>query len=104
VDQPRCEDRGVGHRLARHRPALARPLVTETEIKSIATKLAGIARVPADADPADKAELFRQLGLKLTYHPGTRVVEAEIGSAPLWVIRECPRSVCTQKANTWYLC
>jgi len=22
-----------------------------------------------EADPADKAEIFRQLGLKLTYHP-----------------------------------
>ena len=28
------------------------------------------------ADPHDKAEVFRQLGLKLTYHPGRRLVEA----------------------------
>jgi site-specific DNA recombinase len=72
----------ASYALARRRPATARPRMTETEIKSIVEKLADIARVLADADPADKAEIFRQLGLKLTYHPGRRVVEAEIDSAP----------------------
>ena len=31
-----------------------------------------------DADPDDKAEIFRQSGLKLTYHPGQRLVQAQI--------------------------
>jgi hypothetical protein len=30
-----------------------------------------------DADSNDKPEIFRQLGLKLTYHPGRRIVEAQ---------------------------
>ena len=34
-----------------------------------------------DADPADKAETFRRLGLKLTYHPGQRLVQATVEPA-----------------------
>ncbi|HWG02385.1 MAG TPA: hypothetical protein VG164_11160, partial [Trebonia sp.] len=48
----------------------------------VVEELADIARVLSDADANDKAEIFRQLGLKLTYHPGRRIVEAEIDSAP----------------------
>jgi hypothetical protein len=72
--------------------------MTGTEIKSIATKLADIARVLAGADPADKAEVFRQLGLRPTYHPGRRVVEAEIDSAPCGLfesVRGPSRTLCT---------
>jgi len=43
------------------------------------------------ADPDDKAEIFRQLGLKLTYHPGRRLMEEEIKSPCSLVFRECPR-------------
>lgn len=57
--------------------------MTEAEIKAIVDKLAEIAVLLQDADPDDKAEVLRQLGLKLTYHPGRRLVEAEI-SAPHW--------------------
>jgi hypothetical protein len=50
--------------------------MTEAEIRSIIEKLADIARVLSDADPYDKSEIFRQLGLRLTYHPGRQLVEA----------------------------
>lgn len=52
--------------------------MTEAEIKAIVDKLADIARVLRDADPEDKGEIFRQLGLKLTYHPGRRLVQAKV--------------------------
>ena len=52
--------------------------MTEAEIKAIVDKLADIARVLHDADPEDKGEIFRQLGLKLTYHPGRRLVQAQV--------------------------
>jgi site-specific DNA recombinase len=55
--------------------------MTEAEIRSIVEKLADIAQVLRDADPNDKSEIFRQLGLKLTYHPGRRLVEAKIQPA-----------------------
>jgi hypothetical protein len=67
--------------------------------ETIATKLADVARVLADANPADKAEIFHQLGLKLTYYPGRRVVEAEIDSAPCGFSRVSEVRL-HQKANT----
>ena len=52
--------------------------MTEAEIRAIVDKLADISGVLRDAEPDDKAEIFRQLGLKLTYHPGRRLVEAKV--------------------------
>jgi hypothetical protein len=37
--------------------------MSEAEIKAIVNRLANLARVLADADPNDKSEIFRQLGL-----------------------------------------
>ena len=62
----------------RKAPAAPRQRMTEAEIRSIVDKLADLARVLRGADPNDKSEIFRQLGLKLTYHPGRRLVEAKI--------------------------
>ena len=59
-------------------PAATARRMSEAEIKSIVDRLADIARVLIDADPEDKAEVFRQLGLKLTYHPGRKLVEANV--------------------------
>jgi hypothetical protein len=39
--------------------------------------------VPRDADPADKAEIYSQLGLRLTYQPGRRIIRAEDASTRL---------------------
>jgi len=66
------------YEIGRRQVAKARERMTEREIKSIVDKLADIARVLADADADDKSEIFRRLGLKLTYHPGRRLVEARI--------------------------
>jgi site-specific DNA recombinase len=69
--------------------------MTEAEIKAIVDKLAGIARVLYDADSDDKAEIFRQLGLRLTYHPGRQLVQAEV-EVPSIGKRQCPRTGCTK--------
>ena len=64
------------------RPAGAKQRrMSEAEIKAIVDRLADLARVLQEADPNDKSEIFRQLGLKLTYHPGREVVEAQITPA-----------------------
>jgi site-specific DNA recombinase len=62
--------------MRRSEPRLRR--MTAAEIKAIVDKLTDIARVLHEADPEDKGEIFRQLGLKLTYHPGRRLVQAEV--------------------------
>jgi site-specific DNA recombinase len=55
--------------------------MSEAEIKAIVERLGDLVRVLADADPNDKSEIFRQLGLKLTYHPGRQIVEAQVQPA-----------------------
>lgn len=67
----------AGYRLST-RPAVPRPRMTEAEIRTIVGKLAQVASVLHDANPDEKAEIFRQLGLKLTYHPGRRLVRATV--------------------------
>ncbi|WP_018223650.1 hypothetical protein [Salinispora pacifica] len=54
------------HRLAR------------AEITALVTALGDIAAVLRDADPADKAKVYRQLGLRLNYQPETQTVRAEV--------------------------
>jgi site-specific DNA recombinase len=58
--------------------------MTEQEIDAIVEKLADIAHVLTEADPDDKAEIFWQLGLKLTYHPGRRLVKVQIEASQHW--------------------
>ncbi|MBM0206038.1 hypothetical protein JNW90_25725 [Micromonospora sp. STR1s_5] len=40
--------------------------------------LGDITAVLRDADPADKAEVYRQLGLRLNYQPETQTVRAVV--------------------------
>jgi site-specific DNA recombinase len=53
-----------------------RKRMTEQEIRATVDKLANVVRVLSEADADDKSEIFCQLGLKLTYQPGRRIVEA----------------------------
>jgi hypothetical protein len=58
--------------------------MTDAEIKAIVERLADLARVLADADPNEKSQIFRQLGLRLTYHPGRELMEAQVMPAECW--------------------
>jgi hypothetical protein len=60
--------------------------MTEADIRAIVDRLAEVANVLADANPDDKAEIFRQLGLRLTYRPGERLVRATIKPDNHWQI------------------
>jgi site-specific DNA recombinase len=55
--------------------------MSEEEIKAIVDRLGDLVLVLAGADSSDKSEIFRQLGLKLTYHPGREIVEAQVQPA-----------------------
>jgi hypothetical protein len=52
------------------------------EIHTLVAALGDLRAVIRTADPADKAEVYRQLGLKLTYHPETQTVRAEANLDP----------------------
>ncbi|MCM3885556.1 recombinase family protein [Frankia sp. R82] len=55
----------------------ARPRLTRPQIKSLIDGLGGLLKVLREADPADKAEIYRELGLKLTYDHETEMITAE---------------------------
>lgn len=44
-----------------------------------------------DADPADKAEVYRQIGLTPTYHPQEKRVAAEARPNSIMYVGVCPR-------------
>ena len=52
--------------------------MTSEQIKSIVERFASIAAVIRDADPADKAEIYRGLNLMLTYQPEAQTVRAQV--------------------------
>ncbi|WFF00263.1 hypothetical protein [Micromonospora sp. WMMD964] len=52
--------------------------MSRAEITPLVTALGDITTVLRDADPADKAEVYRQLGLRLNYQPETQTVRAEV--------------------------
>jgi hypothetical protein len=60
------------------RTATGRRQLSRDDLEAIVAAFADIARVVREADPADKAELYAQLKLTLTYQPGQRLVEATV--------------------------
>jgi site-specific DNA recombinase len=54
--------------------------------------LGDVRAVLADADPREKGDVYRRLGLRLTYRPGDRTVRAETSLDPhSWGYGSCPR-------------
>jgi hypothetical protein len=90
-------------------PQRAAPSMSRDEIVSVVTALSDLLTVLRRADPADKAEIYTQIDLRLTYQPSNRTVRAEahISSAQHWQfesvrgpsrrLRTCPLS-----AVNWY--
>lgn len=56
--------------------------MTRDEIARLVRSLSDLATVVRQADPEDKAEIYRQLGLQLTYSPGHDTFRAEITPDP----------------------
>jgi hypothetical protein len=92
---PRGSAEKATHALVMRRSGKPRPRMTEQEIKAVVDKLADVARVLSEADADDKSEIFRQLGLKLTYRPGRRIVEAKIEPAPHGFFESVRGPTCT---------
>ena len=60
------------------RTATGRRQMSRDDIAAIVAAFADLAQVVKEADPADKADLYAQLKLTLTYQPGRRPVEASV--------------------------
>ena len=51
--------------------------MTQEQISDLVTRLGDILTVLHEADPADRAEVYQQLGLRLTYHPAEQKVRVQ---------------------------
>jgi hypothetical protein len=60
------------------RTSTGRRQLSQDDIAAIVAAFADLAQVVREADPADKADLYAQLKLTLTYQPGQRLVEATV--------------------------
>ena len=60
--------------------------MSRDEIKGIVEALGGLLKILRSADAADVAEIYRQLGLTLTYDHKTRQALAEVQPAPVGVV------------------
>lgn len=56
--------------------------MSRDEITAEVQALSGLPRILRSADPADKLEIYREVGLKMTYNHKTRTVSAEIAPKP----------------------
>jgi hypothetical protein len=61
-----------------------RQRMTRDEIAALARTLGDAWATLQDADPADKAEVDRQLGLELTYRPSEKLVEVKAEPPGIW--------------------
>jgi hypothetical protein len=71
--------------------ASGRRRITREEITSLVNALGDLMTVLTEADPADMAEVYQQLGLTLTYDPAAKRVKAEARPESIMYVRECPR-------------
>ncbi|RSN03136.1 recombinase family protein [Nonomuraea sp. WAC 01424] len=63
---------------AQLRQSSGRRRMTREEIHAVMIALGDLVKVIQEADPLDKAELYAQLGLRLTYRPQKQLVEAQV--------------------------
>jgi hypothetical protein len=65
--------------------------MTASEINSIVSAFGSILDVLRDADPADKAEIYSGVGLRLTFQPARNAVIAEAAPPAIMYEGLCPR-------------
>jgi site-specific DNA recombinase len=65
--------------------------LTSEEITAMVAAISDIVALLGSADPADKAELYAQLGLRLTYNVGLRTVTARAEVGRICTKGSCPR-------------
>ncbi|MEV4523825.1 hypothetical protein AB0J77_26675 [Micromonospora tulbaghiae] len=65
--------------------------MSQGEVTTLVTALGGITTVLRSADPADKAEVYRRLGLRLNCQPETQTVRAEVDLSAHRGVIDCVR-------------
>jgi hypothetical protein len=76
ITETQNQRRKIQQQLATPRPAPTTTM-TQEQITALVLQLGDITTALADADPTDRAEVYRQLGLRLTYHPEQHKVRVQ---------------------------
>ncbi len=79
--------------------------MTKDQIRDLVELMGDIRSVLATAHPDRKAEVYRQLQLQATYHPGERQVRIEANLDPhRWGHGKCPRTILLRNlhACSWF--
>jgi site-specific DNA recombinase len=76
----------------RMRPGPQRRRISREEITRRLAAMRDVTSALADAAPADKATMYSQLGLSLTYHPEAKRVNVTARLLSDMYVRKCPRS------------
>ena len=76
---------------ARMRPGPQRARISREEITHHRAEIRDVASALATADPTDKATLYGQLGLSLTYHPNAKRINVKAQPMSGMYIKRCPR-------------
>ena len=72
------------------------PTPTADEIAAVLQRLGDLTTALAEADPEHKMEVYRALGLRLTYEPETQTVHASVDlGVHRWDSERVPRSTRT---------
>jgi site-specific DNA recombinase len=75
--------------------------ITEKEIQEMIPAMAELPKILRKADPADRNDLYMQMGLHLVYDPSMRVVTVE--ARPRMYQSACPRGDLNPHAHHWAL-
>jgi hypothetical protein len=77
ITQTQAERLRAQAELDRHTGSTTHRRLSRDQIADLVHGLGDMIAVLHEADPADKAEVYKQLGLRLTYHPDTETVHAQ---------------------------
>jgi DNA invertase Pin-like site-specific DNA recombinase len=77
ITQTQNERRRIEGLFAATSRSESRPRLTRDQITSIVQQVGELTTVLAEADPTNRAEVYRQLGLRLTYHPEQQKVRVQ---------------------------
>ena len=72
-------------------PGPRRPRLSREEITRHLAAIGDMTSELATASPADKASLYGQLGLSLTYHPDADRVDVRAQPLSIMYVKGCPR-------------
>jgi site-specific DNA recombinase len=56
--------------------------MTPDDIEDLITTLGGLVEILRDAKPEDRQNVYRQLGIRLTYHPAKQEIRVEVTLHP----------------------